>query len=460
MPLRRNYLEQSRVEELERLLTEAIPQIVIRDSKNERLSLRDYRRNLAAGRERYNPQLPFFLRIMKPEIQEPHVQDRALDLIRTELEPYTRDDKILSATMVITGGPTGGSPVEDILTNVLRRAIIDGPGTAAQAFAECVTGTSCTYYDYRVLTGIRIIQEIEVFQGIKLIPLPSSTTHFPPHIPPLFGQGANEPRVEDLFSKTLLRVELEASPIFHKPSQGYTFEDGPDKHFQTSVKSEEVPDFDIIAFCHALSLGSSCNIRPVVEWVALDFYEIFNLGYSVGGAVGLSWSPRDVQETIPREVSDSSLEEAKLLYKRLMEIPKTTRDALRVPLDRWTKSNGQRDPADRVIDLGIALESLYLNDRNLQGELGFRLAIRASWHLGKDQVHRAKLMKDFRKIYEWRSRAVHSGNLEIKKDKVASDPKKRDEFISHAQELCSQAIKAIIREGSMPDWDAIVLGSS
>ena len=101
---------------------------------------------------------------------------------------------------------------------------------------------------------------------------------------------------------------------------------------------------------------------PNIQARALDFYEIFNLGPSVGGGRGASWSPSDVHEIQYREVSDSELEKAKLLYKRLMEIPQTTRDDLRVPLDRWTKSNGQRDPADRMIDLGIALESLYLND--------------------------------------------------------------------------------------------------
>ena len=262
-------MEQSRVEELEALLAEAIPQVVIGDSKNDRISLSDYRRNLAAARESYHPRLPFLVHDIELEIQDPNIQARAL-----------------------------------------------------------------------------------------------------------------------------------------------------------------------------------------------DFYEIFNLGPSVGGGRGASWSPSDVHEIQYREVSDSELEKAKLLYKRLMEIPQTTRDDLRVPLDRWTKSNGQRDPADRMIDLGIALESLYLNDMSNQGELGFRLAIRASWHLGKDQAHRAQLMKDFRKVYDWRSRAVHSGNLEAKKDKAASDPTKRDEFIKHAQELCSESIKKIIGEGNVPDWNAIVLGPS
>jgi hypothetical protein len=205
-------MEQSRVKELEHLLTEAIRQVVIRDGKNERMTLSDYRRNLASARQRHHHRLPSLIRNIELEIQDSNVQARALDLIRNELEPYIKDDRIHSATRVITGGHGRGSPVKDILTNVLRRAIVDGPDAAAQAFAECVTGSSCTYYVYSVLTGIQVSQEVEIFQQIKLIPLPSSVDNLPAHIPTLFGHGPSGPKVEDLLSKTLLRVEMEYPP--------------------------------------------------------------------------------------------------------------------------------------------------------------------------------------------------------------------------------------------------------
>ena len=48
-------MEQSRVEELERLLAEAIPRVVISDSNNEQISLSRYRLDLAATRESYHP---------------------------------------------------------------------------------------------------------------------------------------------------------------------------------------------------------------------------------------------------------------------------------------------------------------------------------------------------------------------------------------------------------------------
>ena len=396
-------MEPSRVEDLERLLTEAIPKVVIRDSKNERISLSDYRRNLAAARESYDPWLRFTVSYIELEIQNPNVQAQALDLIRTELEPYIKDDRIRPATFIITGGSGGGAPVKDILTNVLRKAIIDGPNAAAEAFGQAINGNSFIYYEYRVLTGIRISQEVEIFQGIKLIPLPNSVDNLPGYIMAIDGDGLR-PKREQLISKTLLRFGKEVFPTFHVPSQEYTTQDQYDKSFEnTRVKSEEVPDFDPRTFCHALSLETCRNIPSESGWAAMEFYEIFNFGFSVGGAVGGRWLPQDLQETEHSKVDDFDMEEVKSIYKRLMDIPKATRDALRVPLDRWAKSNGQSDPADRIIDLGIALESLYLNDSSLQGELRFRLAMRAAWHLGKDQAQRAELFRSFKKIYDWRS---------------------------------------------------------
>ena len=69
-------MEQSRVKELEHLLTEAIRQVVIRDGKNERMTLSDYRRNLASARQRHHPRLPSLIRNIELEIQDSNVQAR------------------------------------------------------------------------------------------------------------------------------------------------------------------------------------------------------------------------------------------------------------------------------------------------------------------------------------------------------------------------------------------------
>ena len=79
-----------------------------------------------------------------------------------------------SATIAFIGGSGGGSPVEEILQNLIRRAIVDGVATAAQAFDECTTSASCFYHEFFMLHGLRVEKPMEVFDGVWLIPLPDS----------------------------------------------------------------------------------------------------------------------------------------------------------------------------------------------------------------------------------------------------------------------------------------------
>ena len=126
--------------------------------------------------------------------------------------------------------------------------------------------------------------------------------------------------------------------------------------------------------------------------------------------------------------------------------------------NRWIKSHTYQNPEDKIIDLAIALESLYLLDRDGKPELAFQLRLRASWFLGKDKVHRKELMKDFSQIYEWRSKVVHTGKLPNKTKKTPFTRQETKAFIEKAQDLCRQSIIKILEEGKFPDWNNLILG--
>ena len=450
-------MDHTRTRVMEDLLRLAIPGVTARRGANEVMSLENYRNHLLATRAKYDPVLRLYTSLFKPEIEDADIRKKILGLIRDELEPHTREGRILSATYAVMGEPFEGTPIEVILTNLLKRAIVGGAEGAAKAFAECTLNASYTYYDYRLLVGLKVNDEVEIVDGVQLIPLPDKIEQLPVFLPVIFGQGVGDLRAEHFLSRTMLRLEREISPVFHRPAEENPVESWPGSHFNITLKSKGDPDFNPDTFCQALSLTSSYNIRPAVSWTVFNPYEIFDLTDFMGG---WNWYSQDIHERNSGTLSNSDLKEAIRTHKALAELPQKTKDALRVPIDRWRKSTGQRDPADRVIDLGVALESLYLSDNDYRNELRFRLALRASWHLGKDQSQRSSLMKEFRTIYDWRSRAVHTGSLESKRDQVASNPQSRDKFIRRAQELCSESIKAIIKQGHLPYWDALVLGSS
>ena len=105
-----------------------------------------------------------------------------------------------------------------------------------------------------------------------------------------------------------------------------------------------------------------------------------------------------------------------------------------------------------MIDLGIAFESIYLSDDD-RSALAFRLRLHAALYLRKNKGDRKLLMKEFQKIYKWRSSAVHTGRLpkKTKNEEVA-------DFLAIAQDLCRDSILKIIENGEFPDWNKLILG--
>ena len=69
------------------------------------------------------------------------------------------------------------------------------------------------------------------------------------------------------------------------------------------------------------------------------------------------------------------------------------------------------DNADKAIDLGVAFEALLLNDRSHKDQIAFTFRLRAAWFLGSSKDNRRELINLFDKIYECRSKAVHTGRL-------------------------------------------------
>ena len=66
-------------------------------------------------------------------------------------------------------------------------------------------------------------------------------------------------------AKTLLRVEYEVSPIFHRPAETYTLQSGPGEHFTIKLKGEEIPDPNLDVLCQALSVAGRCSVKSVMS---------------------------------------------------------------------------------------------------------------------------------------------------------------------------------------------------
>ena len=61
-------------------------------------------------------------------------------------------------------------------------------------------------------------------------------------------------------------------------------------------------------------------------------------------------------------MEEAEIEKAKCLYQRLVDLDSNDREKLQIPIDRWVESQTNRNRIDKIIDLGIAFEALYVSD--------------------------------------------------------------------------------------------------
>ena len=299
-------------------------------------------------------------------------------------------------------------------------------------------------YDIVVLLdGIVLENEVEVFSGVHLVPFSPSFGKKGKEIPRYVFEWASTVGIDYFFHKTQFIISSSASSEFN---------------------SEQ--------FLQALSLvcNSGIQIATIVQ-VRKD-EDSFSLVPYTGSTI--TYRQRD-------PAKDSDIDEAKRLYKLLDGLEPDVRQKLHIPINRWIKSHAKQSAmvdkmidseippediatspttsdVDKMIDLGIAFESLYLSGRK---KLSLKFRKRASWFLKKDEAHRKALKEKFEKVYDLRCDAVHEGSKNFPEMlRFVGSLFLYQEFIEQAQNLCQQSILKIIKKGQFPDWAKIHIPDS
>jgi hypothetical protein len=110
----------------------------------------------------------------------------------------------------------------------------------------------------------------------------------------------------------------------------------------------------------------------------------------------------------------------------------------------------EKGVVDAAIDLGIALETLYLNDSgDDRGELTFRMKIRSARFLGRGEEDRQRIFDLVGELYTLRSVAVHKGKLPTK-----YTVRSVRELLDKGFDLGIQTVRRFISEGS-PNWNEV-----
>ena len=450
-------MTEERKQELRHLLNEALENLEIRPRSKNRAQLPSmdiyrYKIELEQYWRSRSLNLSSITMGYKTYIVNKTVKAKLLTFISDEFSLFIHEGKIQSASVFIAGSGLNAYPLDVLLEQLLNIAVVHGTEKAVSDFDRYTEDKHASFQYFALLEGIRIETKIQILEGIKLVPLPPSTSELPNYLPcDFFIPGVS---ASSFIGKTILIIDASISPVFHKPSPKLFRE-----VFQIKA-GENFPNFKVDdfhqKFCQALSLACNSAAQISLEWRLLAEDELFNLN-----PLGVSGITQHY-DTDPfgsfTKVGETQIQKAKRLYATLVNLDSDIEEKLQVPINRWIKSKAERNPVDKMIDLGIAFEALYLSDISETTELSFRLRLRAAWFLGKGKKHRKELMKDFSQIYEWRSKPVHTGRLPNKTKRTPFTQKEINEFIKKAQDLCRKSIIKILEDGEFPDWNNLILG--
>lgn len=431
-------MNATKIKALERLLQQAMDSAVIIDSyRGSPIAIEAYLTLLRSHRQSFDPNQRMHVEQFHPEIQDNSVREQLLEIIMTTLGRYIHNDMLQSA-IIVTGGALDGFKISELMNHLITIALSRGAKHAARSFYECAENPYVHMQFITVLEGIKIDHDIEISEGIRLVPIPNNANDFPPYIiMPYFHNYS------DYYGRTLIIIDERVSPIFAHPSE-MSMETSP---FIRSNLNTAYRNFDVGEFCEALSLNTNHIVNYVAWWTYVnpdEAYAVRTMGQSFAHLPSIHIKNKAL------EVNVGDIQKAMSLYSTRKNLRSDVAQKLRVPIDRWMRSKMDKNPVDVFINLGTALECLYLNDTGNAGELRFRLALRAAWHLGTDSMDRSSLFDNFKQIYDRRSKAVHTGNL--------TQNEQTSEFTAKSQKLCLKSIVKIIEAGEIPNWDQLVMG--
>ena len=248
---------------------------------------------------------------------------------------------------------------------LIRAAAILGQDRATQLLDLWADGERRHYKICVVLAGGYVDEDIELEQGLRVYRLPVSADSLPISMP-----DSRSDQVSRILGHTVLEVDAFTSPVFFVPIRG-------DDAYAPLHSRTALGEVSLETFFLALSLV--CNRRVGLAWSWHDYDDASSFTAEVrGGLAGPGMSTKVLSKSWSYEPSTGKTE----LTSYVPPAPNLCESGLRrawelrselqrridsdqrfqLSVSRWARaaSPGVLNP-DRVIDLRIALESLYLD---------------------------------------------------------------------------------------------------
>lgn len=454
-------MTEKRKQELKQLIEEAMESLVVQQEYNAPLYLPVdvYRRYMHErwkyfGLDRLSPL--WIILTLDTGIET--AKSRLIKFIREELAQFlgVDGDSISVATYFIQSNSTDGPllyradsrriGLDFILKRLLDISLVRGAEAAVSAFDVCSRpeGAHGIFQRVSVVNGIELKTNIDVCRGIRLVPLlKSDTSAEVARYYPNFLRFSLHYEFPNFFGQTLLAIDHPGLSMFHKPGSNQEFPQGlpvSDLPFKVEEHDEIFRDLrEVESFRESFSQALSLTLNDLIDIPHGGLFLAEDRTFSPRHESIISLIPANRTRFFTRADEDC-IEQAKRLYKSLVNFHSTDRGKLLIAIDRWIKSKASGSEADKIIDLGKALEALYVTGRD---DIKRKLCYRAPLYLEQDAAPRKTLQEEFDAIYDYRSAVVHN-RVTGKFVSVGERCVPIADLVTRAQNLCQQSILKII----------------
>ena len=201
-------------------------------------------------------------------------------------------------------------------------------------------------------------------------------------------------------------------------------------------------------FIDAMALECDSYVEPSD---VLEDYGVL-AQFSIETKVKLAWRYRNVSDDpLTHTISKEQFKKSFAIFKKL---GKKENEKLDIPIMRWLRSKKEGALLeDRLIDLRIALEALYLNKDARGGEKGFRVALCGAWDISEPS-NRKENYDILKKLYNDASNALH-GTMDSWNPKKLNNTR---DNLKRAQRICRQGILSYLeRDLGSQDYLEVIL---
>ena len=340
---------------------------------------------------------------------------------------------------------SSASTLDDFTKMLVRGATVLGTEDLIVMISGWLGGQPIKYRTSTLLNGLRISEPVSPMEGLLIEPLPLSSSELPASLP---TAGMDSPK--DFLGRTVVSIECNIAPPLFVP---------PPVRGQPDVRAKASQNIGLEQICMALSLEGETHVDAIFSWN--DYRDLEYAFLSGTSGISRHGSPTPMYGSLNTDVKTGAITLTPFddsivaltpssLQRTLKALQSPKSERLSRALSRWARSkDGQQGLDDQFIDLRIALEVLYLPDRNNQ-ELSLRMALTGAWHLGNDVQDRSRIYKTLRAAYKKGSTVVHQGGLKSSAE--------NQELLLEAQSICRRGILRLIEEGQLASWDDVILG--